>query len=392
MAIAFVKEVLHNAGIANPGATAAVSVTAAPGAGNLLILSVALNSTVTLSSVTDDKGNLWTVDKVASNPATSQTVAIASTEQDVGVPTTITLHFSASLTARAAVAVHEFSGATKTVDQSAAGSGSTGTARDAGTMSATTNADDLIWAAFALVAAETSFTPGAGYSTPTTAFYANSTVDSVEFEYQIVSATGTYGAAATGGRAARSIGAMVAYKAASSGVTNNDSPSGTISLSGSLAESHTVSDSVSGTITLSGSDTDAYGHISSDSPTGTITLSGSLVESHSTSSSPSGTIALTGSRAESRGYQDAPAGTISLAGSLTRSTTFSDSPEGSLSLDGSIAESYTTPGGFTLSPAAGATILLDPSPGGVGTLTGASTDSPPLNPASGDGVTLTPVT
>jgi len=230
MAIAFVKEALNNITIANPGPTANVSVTNAPGAGNLLILSMGMNqSAISLSSVTDSRGNTWTVDQQQTNSNTTLDVAVASTLQNVAAlqaADTITLHFSVALTGQAAVTVHEFSGCSKTIDQAVqqATAGSTGTARDAGTTAATTSANDLVWAALAVVGGETSFTPGAGYSTPTTAFYAQSTNISIEFEYQIVSATGVQHPTGTGGLSARSIGVTVAYQqvgSSGSGVNKN---------------------------------------------------------------------------------------------------------------------------------------------------------------------------
>ena len=222
MAIAFVQETGHGT-YSSPGLTAAVTVTNAPGAGNLLILS-GMSGGNTITSVTDSKGNTWRVDKTGGN-STVGVPSVASTVQDVGTLTgtdTITIHWQASISGTAAAAVHEFSGATNTVDQTASNLNATaGTARDAGTTAATTNANDLVWAAWAIKAKETSLAAGTGYTTPTTAFYASGTTASIEFEYQIVSATGAQHPTATAGKSAAYGGVTVVYKAAAAGPVNN---------------------------------------------------------------------------------------------------------------------------------------------------------------------------
>ena len=219
MAIAYVKEVTH----ATPsvtGTTFALTVTNAPGAGNLLILS-ACNATAAITGVTDSKGNTWTVDKVSSASAPT---AICSTVQNAGAlqaGDTITITFGSALSSgKCAFVVHEFSGCTNTVDVSALNNiGVATTARQAdGAPPTTTNANDLVWAAFGVNAIETSFTPGAGYSTPTEgAFYANATNNSIEFEYQILSATGPVDPTGTGGVSGKYDGMVVVYKATAGG-------------------------------------------------------------------------------------------------------------------------------------------------------------------------------
>lgn len=167
--------------------------------------------------------------------------------------------------------------------------------------------------------------------------------------------------------------------------TYADSPSGTISLSGSSAEAHAVSDSPSGSIVLSGSITETFtpgGLEVHDSPSGTITLSGSLVEAHTVSSSHSGTISLSGSISEAKRYTDSPSGSITLSGAVIQAYDAVDAVSGTLTLSGSLAESHTAANDFALSPASD----------GTPTLTAASSDSlGVLAPTSDGNVSLTPV-
>lgn len=216
MAAAYVKEVLH----ASPtlqvtGTTTVLAVTAAPGNGSLLLLAVACGGAFTVNSVADSQGNTWTKDK---SQTQSNNICVFSTVQNIGplsTSDTITLTFSGSLSnTHVAATVDEFSGCTKTIDVSNTGTQSVAsTTRSAGSLT-TLNANDLLFDAYCITATETSFTPTAGFSTPTVAFYGTSI--SVERQYQIVAATGTYGGDATGVSAV-SAGVSLAYQAAAAG-------------------------------------------------------------------------------------------------------------------------------------------------------------------------------
>lgn len=225
--IAYVQEVGHLI-TNNPGASMSVPVTNAPGAGNLLVLAVSFYDAAgtTTITVSDSKGNTWSVDETADFTGYG-VVSIVSTVQDVGKLTTsdtITVTFSASVSHNANGVCHEFSGATNTVDQTAAGPTGGSHARDAGTTAATTNADDLVYAAWWVYAAETGFTAGTGYTAPSPGYYAGGTNASIEFEYQIVSATGAYNPTGTGGNATNNVGATAVYKAAAAAPTNTAAP------------------------------------------------------------------------------------------------------------------------------------------------------------------------
>lgn len=197
-------------GKANPGGsstTLVVTVATAPGAGNFLVLRG--SGSVSVTSVTDTKGNTWTIDKAA---GATPLPFLASTKQDVGTLTTsdtITVTYSSASNNRSAI-IDEFSGVMASpLDQTQTAAGA-GTSRTAGTTAATTQANELVVGCFVIGSAETSFTPGAGYSSFTTPF-----LGGLSGEYKIVAATGTQNPTATGGVSATSRGVVATYKLAS---------------------------------------------------------------------------------------------------------------------------------------------------------------------------------
>ena len=152
---------------------------------------------------------------------------------------------------------------------------------------------------------------------------------------------------------------MVGPLRTGSATTFNDSGSGTITLTGSGAESASAADSGTGTITLTGSSSESFStagaigqaryavplrdapplpneprllgplttaNASSDFGTGTIILGGTSSESLIGSGSASGTITLSGTSIEHLSYTDAGAGTITLTGSGTDSYVVSLAP------------------------------------------------------------------
>lgn len=195
--IAYVQEVGKQAA----GVTASsvvVTLSASAALGHLIIARAVCASGQNVSSVTDSRGNTWTVDVVGS---AGPKVALASTGQNVAAlqsGDTVTVNFSGSANQSAAI-IDEFSGldtSASRVDKTATGT-ATGTSRDAGTTATTTQADELVVGCFGGGALETTFTPGAGFTRFTTDFL-NDAGTSVEGEYQIVSATGAYQPTATG--------------------------------------------------------------------------------------------------------------------------------------------------------------------------------------------------
>lgn len=354
-AVGIVKEVGH---LTSAFATSlAVVVTGEPSGGNMLVLSCANVSGAvgpSVSSVTDSRGNTWTVDKTFAHPTSNNTVSVASTMQNVApllLGDTITVNLSAGSNNNAVV-VHELFGVTNTVDTTASNS-LTNTNRDAGTVT-TTNASDLIWAAFALDADETTFVPEAGYSVPSPASYTFSTNATIEVEYQVVYVTGSYDS--TGSGAGRdSAGASVAYK-----------------LAGGAAPIANTLTASPGTITITGSSTTLpVAHNPSVSP-GTYTITGSsttLPVSHKPTLSP-GTYTITGS-ATTLPVAHKPtlsAGSYAITGSST-TLPVAHKPTvspGSYAITGSpvtppVAHAPSlAPGGFVISGAS--TVLVGPGP------------------------------
>ena len=180
----------------------------------------------------------------------------------------------------------------------------------------TVNNCEIVWFGVTVTNGKTTFTDPTGFANQEYVHQTTGTTTSAasDDEAQTTAAatgnqTGTFGAAAN------NYGLMVALQPASSGTTFNDSPSGTITLSGSSTESFLVSDTVTGTISLTGTQTDSASFASS--PTGTITLSGSVVATHAVGDSVSGTITLSGTRTESAAISVSPVGTITLSGFAT---------------------------------------------------------------------------
>jgi hypothetical protein len=346
VAISYVGEVCKGTGST---ASFSTTVATAPGAGNLIVGRIGFRaaSTASMTSVTDSKGNTWTLDAKINN--SSGHAYVVSTIQNAGTLTTsdtITVHFSTAPSNGAAVIFDQFSGMTNTVDQTASASATT-TTRSAGTTSATTNANDLQVAAYAGNGSESAWAKGATFSNFTTASLNFSTTAMVEGQYKILSSTGTQAAAATG-VSLTTEGAQAIYEGSSSSTTYNDSGSGTITLSGPSTESLVATESRSGTITLSGTSTQSFS--ATDARSGTITLSGTSTQSLSATDAGSGTIVLSGTGVDQYGviYSDSGTGTITLSGSIVQAISFVDALTGSISLTGTATESFS--GGSSLNP------------------------------------------
>jgi hypothetical protein len=195
MAIAFVK----NLGSANSKASATTIViaslpTAGIVAGNTVMVAVTGSTAGTaLSSVTDSKGNTYTI--LANVAGTTSRLAIAASTIGTTLLTTdtITATFAASVGIRVIGAV-EFSGLVTpaAVDVTKADAG-TSNAPSTGASAATTQADELVFAAFSTSNGTTTvvFTPGSGYTADQAATTgASGTNRTLNTEHKIVSAIG----------------------------------------------------------------------------------------------------------------------------------------------------------------------------------------------------------
>lgn len=214
MAIAYVGEVLQDTYNGAGASSINATVDANAGAGQLLVLRVASTNQI-ISGITDSRGNTWTL---IDSGVLSLGFGMFWTLQDVGTllaGDTVTMTWPGNVF-EYAVVIDEFSGiaATNPLDVFATATGS-GTARAAGTTAATSQADELVCGGFSANVGSDSFTPGLGYSSPSTPSLSNGSAVSVEGEYQIVSSTGTQQATGTG-TSANWVGITATFKASAS--------------------------------------------------------------------------------------------------------------------------------------------------------------------------------
>jgi hypothetical protein len=193
-------------------ASKAIPVTRAPAVGSLLILRVT-NTNQPLTGITDSKGNSWFIED---QRVISASWVVAWTLQNVGKLTTadtITLTFGGNIFGFAAV-VDEFTGVTSGMIIKATTTGTATTARQGGVTSSRIRPGVVIGAFGLSNLSETTLTPGAGYSSPTTPFRVQSAPITAEMIYKIV--TGDPGvveqATATGGANASVIGLTIFFR------------------------------------------------------------------------------------------------------------------------------------------------------------------------------------
>jgi hypothetical protein len=195
---AFVQTVLEST--YNPGtgtvATRTVSLPVAVPVGDTLLLCASGESSSILSSVTDSRGNTWTVGGTVNNGLTLH-VGFAhchvTTALQVGDTVTVT-EGSARNTLN--IAIHQFTAmdTTAAVDKAASGTGTSVSPATAATAT-TTQALELLYACFCIndqAQAET-VTAGTGYMRLTYITTTRGTADrGLIAEYQFVQATGAY--------------------------------------------------------------------------------------------------------------------------------------------------------------------------------------------------------
>lgn len=272
---------------------------------------------------------------------------------------TITITFTGAVFQKAASA-SLWSGiaSSSPVDQSVSPAGGFGSALDTGNMAATSNANDLVFGAFAAAAGSgVTYTAGANLtalatlSTDTNGATGNSRTV-VPF-YRIVAATGTYKVNATASTNEQWSGAVVAYKAGSPTVTYNDSGTGGLTMSGTATSTlrlSTYTDSGSGTLgILQGAFTSS---LVGAGPQYTGTGAGSLAISGTSTSTFVGPIV----------YTDARTGGLTVGGAsastFIASIDYVDSGTGNLVLSGTAASQLARV--LTLAPSDTLTITLAP--------------------------------
>ena len=233
MAAAYVQEIATYSNGTSIN-THVVTISTAPDGASHLILGMEIGGGRNITSVTDDRGNTWQIDR-NQQCTTSMSVGVASTNQDVAplqVGDTVTVVWSG--TGRASGAIHEVSGLDPTdwfdVAASAAATTTT-TVVDSG-LTATTSQDDIfLFAAVGLVSSSRLFTPEvvspvwtAGTETAST----GSAVRKMTPLWRVVATAGTYKIAGTiNSTGAANDAVIVAYKAAAStsgGTANPGTP------------------------------------------------------------------------------------------------------------------------------------------------------------------------
>lgn len=227
MALAYVAERGKLDIINGSGSSQAVTLSATCGAGNLIVLLFGTRTAATLNSITDSRGNTWSIDRA---PTTTNAVWIVSTVQNGGAlqsGDTITLTFSATPGNTRMAVVEEFSGneTASYVDQSAGTTTASGTSHPSGTTGTTAQADEVAvvaWTGNGNVFAgslNNSYQQFTTFVIDNAGAPADTFAKTLSLGYKILSGTGTQDCTATFGATTSSEGAIVTYKAAAAGGT-----------------------------------------------------------------------------------------------------------------------------------------------------------------------------
>ena len=176
--------------------------------GHLLVLMVAALAGISPADINDTQGNVWQVDVSLLN---TSRVAICSSVLDFELTAADVINLTVGVSLLYNLNLEEFSGVADEfwTDVSASNSGA-GTALDSGTTAATTNVSEIAVAAFAINAAEASFTPGGAYSP---FGIVSQTGLALLGEYLVLSGTGTQNATGTAGTTGTWAGGIATYQA-----------------------------------------------------------------------------------------------------------------------------------------------------------------------------------
>lgn len=266
--ISFVQENAHNLTTGGTGVTQSIPITAGSTLGNTLILSFAAAVGSTTASVADSKGNTWTVD---AGPFVQGTdfLFIASTRQDAGALTTsdtVTVTLGTAAAPARLWRIEEFVGLVTSgtyVDQVANNQSATRvTSGTSGTTSATSQGNELAYAAFCAANFSTSGGgAGSGYTDTPSGYAAANVADykAIGVEYKILTTTGTQSAGynfnTTGpsGGPDSYVGAIVTYFGALAPTTSSISQA--VRVTGSGPSIGFVSEPVSGGVSSASSST-----------------------------------------------------------------------------------------------------------------------------------------
>jgi hypothetical protein len=177
----------------------------------LLIYAGAVDTAAVLSSVSDSRGNAYTVDRTRAR-LTNITASVASGIIVTALQSGDTITLTYTVGSGKGAGAYSVTGlASSSIVDQLAGTDSNSSSVSATMTGATTQADEIIFGAI-MVALTPTFTPGSGYTALTEVPFGGSKLCG---EHKIVSATGTYAVDATLGTSGQWAAVGATYKAES---------------------------------------------------------------------------------------------------------------------------------------------------------------------------------
>lgn len=221
MAIAYVTERAQSFSDSDASSYAvALSTASTIAVGNHLVIGLHTTTTVTVTSITDPRGNTWQIDVGVTNAANNSRLTIASCKVANAYSNGDSLTVNMSAGAQSAIwGVQEFSGldATSWLDKTATNAGATDTTRDSGTTATLSQADEVCVAVLGAGAgASSAGTYDADWTSVVHDQRSTNLIRGMEMAYKIVSATTAEQYGATGAASTPWAGVIATYKAASS--------------------------------------------------------------------------------------------------------------------------------------------------------------------------------
>ena len=234
-----------NAATSSAQTSLSVTLSSAIAAGSLILVEISNHNsgTVVPDSVTDSAGNTYTLISAANSSAVSATLAYCVNASALASGATVTANFPSSR--NAAMRVRSVGGmaTSSAFDVSAINASGSGTSASVGPTSATSQADELIYAVFAYQNSRT-FTAGSGY-TAGAQTESTTTIRGVVAEWKIVSTTGAQTPDGTWDTSATYAAVVATFKGATA-TAKSASDTGALSEASSLAASASASDSAAG--------------------------------------------------------------------------------------------------------------------------------------------------
>lgn len=373
--MAFVRVQTANFGNLGGANTIPATFAGTVGVGNTVLGTASCDSAGNFSSVTDDKGNTYTIVSNVNDATQGQRYCSFALGNITNAPITITVNLSGAVNFRDIV-IDEFSGAEAATNNRDGGTGQNqaapGTGTDAITSGAivTTQAGDLIWGAGNHEADTALPTAGTGFTNSGS----DNVVQGVRTEYLTQGAAGSIAATFTQAVASRTTAFVIAIKAPSSAATTQaplltphfgrgkqpwsrlrTSPlslvpaASTADLAGSTTLTFSPSGALQGSSALAGVATLTF------SPSGNLVGSSALAGATTLTFTPSGSLvgvsALSGQTSLTFTVSASLAGDSALAGQTTLTFTPSGALVGSSALAGATSITFTPSADLTITAA-----------------------------------------